>query len=103
MEFREVLSDVKKRPSAYGLNGGYREFVAFINGANAASGGNLLQGFSAFLAAKLGEGENLYWALLVAKIALSPATVTSPDGVLGLHEQVAVDCLFRETLEFLSP
>ncbi|MEU9446698.1 hypothetical protein AB0D42_38925 [Streptomyces sp. NPDC048304] len=102
MEFSQILFDVKKRPSAYGLDGGYREFVAFINGANAACEGRLLRGFSDFLAGKLGAGENLYWALLVAKIAAAPEPVVSPDEVLGAQEQAVIDCLFRELLEFLS-
>ncbi|WP_318205838.1 hypothetical protein [Streptomyces sp. SCL15-4] len=102
MEFPQILSDVKRRPGAYGLDGGYREFVAFINGANAAHQGRLLQGFSSFLAGKLGEGENLYWSLLVAKISMAPHLVSSPDDVLGSNEGVAIECLFREILEFLE-
>ncbi|WP_317441970.1 hypothetical protein [Streptomyces collinus] len=102
MELVRIFSDVKRRPSAYGLNGGYREFVAFLNGANAASGGKLLRGFSDFLAGKIGSGQNLYWALLVAQIAAAPEPIASPDEILGAQEQVAIDCLFRELLEFLN-
>ncbi|WP_149831356.1 hypothetical protein [Streptomyces tailanensis] len=103
MDFVRLFSDVQRRPDAYGLNGGYREHVAFINGCNAATGAELLQGFSECLAAKLGEGENLYWALLVANLASSPVRVRRLDDLSRQQEERAVAVLFDELLDFLYP
>lgn len=75
MEFLQLLNDIKKRPNSYGLDGGYREYVAFFNGVNAATCGRLLEGFSEHLARKLGEGQNLYWALIVVRLGVAPREV----------------------------
>ncbi|MFE9969057.1 hypothetical protein [Streptomyces sp. NPDC005525] len=102
MEFERIVSDVYKRPNAYGLNGGYREFVAFLNGVNAASEGRLLDGFSASLANRLGGGGNLYWALLVAQLALAPRLVRHLGEITEADQSRVVDVLFRELGEFVK-
>ncbi|NEA61529.1 hypothetical protein [Streptomyces sp. SID12488] len=102
MDFVRIFSDVRRRPNSYGLNGGYREFVAFINGCNAATGAELLQGFPERLAAKLGSGANLYWALLVANLASSPVRVRHLDDLSQQQQERAVAVLFDELLEFLN-
>jgi len=102
MDFSRLFRDVQKRPDAYGLNGGYREFVAFLNGCNSATGGRLLGGFSAYLAERLGSGSNLYWALLVAKMGVSPNEIRRVDDISGESERQVVSRLFAELLEFLE-
>ncbi|MFI6367974.1 hypothetical protein ACIBG0_35130 [Nocardia sp. NPDC050630] len=68
MEFSDRLRDVRRRPGNYGLDGSYREFVAFVNGADAVTDWTLLDGFRAWLAQKLGQGSNLVWWELVRQI-----------------------------------
>lgn len=102
MNFAWLFSDVRRRPNSYGLNGGYREFVAFINGCNAATGAELLQGFSERLAAKVGDGANLYWALLVVNLASSPVRVRHLDDLSEQQQERAIAVLFDELLEFLN-
>ncbi|MFF5145284.1 hypothetical protein ACFY6U_37160 [Streptomyces sp. NPDC013157] len=102
MDFSRLLRDVQKRPDAYGLNGGYREFVAFVNGCNSATGGRLLDGFSAYLAQSFGSGGNLYWALLVAKLGVAPNEIRHVDDISGAAEMQVVSRLFVELLKFLE-
>ncbi|MEU5096954.1 hypothetical protein [Streptomyces sp. NPDC020996] len=102
MNFNQLLKDAQRRPGAYGLNGGYREFIAFINGCNAATGGHLLDGFSAHLAKRLGSGGNLYWALLVAKLGVAPDGIRRVDDISEAAENQVVSRLFAELLEFLE-
>ncbi|MFG2783832.1 hypothetical protein ACGFY7_39125 [Streptomyces prunicolor] len=102
MDFSRLFRDVQKRPDAYGLNGGYREFVAFVNGCNSATGGRLLDGFSAYLAERMGAGNNLYWALLVAQLGVSPGEIRCVDDISGEAERRVVSRLFAELLEFLE-
>ncbi|MFG3295260.1 hypothetical protein ACGF3G_41500 [Streptomyces sp. NPDC048179] len=102
MDFSRLFRDVQKRPDAYGLNWGYREFVAFVNGCNSAANGRLLDGFSAYLAERLGSGGNLYWALLVAKLGVPSVEIRRVDDVSGAAESQVILRLFAELLEFLS-
>ncbi|GAA2723374.1 hypothetical protein [Actinocorallia aurantiaca] len=68
MDFPTLLRDVQRRPGAYGLDGSYREFVAFINGCNAIADRSPLDGFREWLAERLGLGANLVWWELVRRI-----------------------------------
>ncbi|MYR60132.1 hypothetical protein GTY54_29165 [Streptomyces sp. SID625] len=102
MKFIQLFSDVRARPNAYGLNGSFRELVAFVNGCNAATGTDLLHGFSRRMAIRLGWGENLYWALLVANIALPSARVQSLDNLGRQYDERLTAVLFDELLDFLS-
>ncbi|MGW1674672.1 hypothetical protein [Streptomyces sp. NPDC002324] len=102
MKLELLLSDIQRRPDSYGMKGGYREYVAFLNGANSALDGMLLTGFSAHLAAKLGAGQNLYWALLVAQGALAPRAINDLDEIRQWEEGGVIDLLFRELSEFVG-
>ncbi|MBA4862502.1 hypothetical protein H1V43_14080 [Streptomyces sp. PSKA54] len=102
MDYVRLLADVRRRPNAYGIKGSYREYVAFVNGANSASEGVLLDGFSTHLAKKLGEGGNLYWALLVVRLALAPRTIRDIDEIGKSEDGEVSDLLFRELAEFLA-
>ncbi|WP_059011071.1 hypothetical protein [Streptomyces specialis] len=101
MNFTHVITDVRRRPNAYALRG-YREFVAFVNGYNTATGGQLLDGFSARLAGRLGRGGNLHWAELIAKLATAPEEVRTMDDMSGPQEEQATKLLFEELLAFLA-
>lgn len=68
MDFAARLHDVRRRPGAYGLDGSYENFVALINGADAATEWELLRGFRPWLAQKLGRGANLVWWVLVQEL-----------------------------------
>jgi hypothetical protein len=76
--------------------------VAFLNVCNAATAGHLLDGFSAYLARRLGGGGNLYWALLVAKLGVSPNDVRHVDAIPGTAESQVVSRLFAELSDFLE-
>lgn len=102
MEFLQLLNDIKKRPNSYGLDDGYREYVAFFNGVNAATCGRLLEGFSEHLARKLGEGQNLYWALIVVRLGVVPREVRDINELRGSEEEKVVELLFRELEEFVA-
>ncbi|MFF4815792.1 hypothetical protein ACFY2K_14535 [Kitasatospora sp. NPDC001309] len=71
MDFSTLLQNVQRRPGAYGLDGSYREFVAFINGCDAMQDWGLLKGFGEWLAERLGHGANLVWWELVRQIFVS--------------------------------
>ncbi|MDV7220178.1 hypothetical protein [Streptomyces prunicolor] len=102
MDFSRLFKDAQKHPDAYGLNRRYREFVAFVNGCNSATAGHLLDGFPEHLAERLGSGGNLYWALLVAKLGVSPGEIRRVDDTSGEVEKQIVSCLFAELLKFFE-
>ncbi|MEU1627053.1 hypothetical protein ABZ746_17370 [Streptomyces sp. NPDC020096] len=68
MDFSTLLRNVEHRPSAYGLDGSYREFVAFVNGCDASRDRELLSDFPEWLAERLGRGANLVWWELVRQL-----------------------------------
>jgi len=77
VDFSTLLRNLQRRPGAYGLNGSYREFVAFINGCDAIQDWELLGGFRERLAQRLGHGSNLVWWELVRQIFVSEREIAS--------------------------
>ena len=68
MDLNERLSDVGKRPHAYGLTT-FGEVAAFVNGVDAATDWKFLAGFREWLASRSGLGESLAWPVLIVKMA----------------------------------
>lgn len=97
MEFSNLLVRVQGRPGAYGLNGSYREYVAFINGCDAIRDWSLLGGFREWLARRLGHGMNLVWWELVRQIAVAERG----DGSGEPEESILIDRMFELIDEFL--
>ncbi|MFG2970701.1 MULTISPECIES: hypothetical protein [unclassified Streptomyces] len=71
-------------------------------GCNSATGGQLLDGFSVYLAQSLGSGGNLSWALLVAKLGVAPNEIRHVDDISGAAEMQVVARLFVELLKILE-
>lgn len=62
---RELLSNVRKRPRTYLLDGSFVAHTAFITGLEAGAGWMPLRGFREFLLAKIGTESSLAWPGLV--------------------------------------
>ncbi|MGR6973957.1 hypothetical protein ACU639_30915 [Streptomyces cynarae] len=98
MDLPTRLRDVHRRPGAYGIDGSYGNYVAFINGGDAATDGELLRGFRSWLAERLGHGTNLVWWALVQEICVSEAGVRSHA---PLDNDDLCECMFRLLNEYL--
>lgn len=99
MEFSARLHDVRRRPAAYGLDGSYTNFVAFINGADAATGSELLRAFRPWLAHKLGRGANLVWWVLVQELF---ATEAGAQRMTMLYEAQLCERMFDLLAEYFA-
>ncbi|MFH8336527.1 hypothetical protein [Streptomyces sp. AM6-12] len=99
MDFPTRLGDVRRRPGAYGLDGSYLNYVAFINGGDAATDGALLRGFRPWLAEKLGHGTNLVWWALVQKLHAAETGVPSDA---PLADEALCDRLFSLLSEYFA-
>ena len=95
MDFPALLQLVERRPGAYGLDGSYREFVAFINGCDAIADGEPLAGLREWLAERLGRGANLVWWELVRQIHRSGRDAPPSDETL-------VPAMFALLREFIA-
>lgn len=82
MDFSTLLQHLERRPGAYGLDGSYREFVAFINGCDAIADQAPLTGLREWLAGRLGRGANLVWWELVRQIHRSEQSAPLTDETL---------------------
>ncbi|MFJ9792409.1 hypothetical protein [Streptomyces globosus] len=103
MEYRRLFADVRKRPGSYGLNGSFREVVAFINGCDAGNSWGLLVGFREWLALKADTEANLAWPFLILKIAKVAAAGSEVGLELSDSEEVkALEVLFEELDSFLT-
>ncbi|GAB2620254.1 hypothetical protein GCM10027168_60400 [Streptomyces capparidis] len=99
MDYRRLFSEIRKRPSAYGLDGTYKEYVAFVTGCDAGNEWGLLAGFPEWLAMKAGREANATWSSLVlAAVGLPPA----PPPAGHKDEAKAVEALFDLLDEFLA-
>ncbi|MEU1625331.1 hypothetical protein ABZ746_08350 [Streptomyces sp. NPDC020096] len=95
VDFPTLLRNVQQRPGAYGLDGSYREFVAFVNGYDASRDWELLSGFREWLAERLGHGTNLVWWELVRQLC-----AVEPEG--AVDDQTLCGRMFALLNEFLN-
>ncbi|MBH1933621.1 hypothetical protein I5Q34_04820 [Streptomyces sp. AV19] len=100
MDYRQLFSDIRRRPNSYGLDGSFREAVAFINGCDAGNAWGLLVGFREWLAIKADCEANLAWPLLILRMAQVPAH--DAWEINETDEVRAIDSLFEELDSFLS-
>jgi hypothetical protein len=64
------LRYARERPSLFGLDGSFGEYVAFLNGLDMGAGGRVLEGFGEWVARRAGrDGFELVWPLLVLREA----------------------------------
>ncbi|WP_143676006.1 MULTISPECIES: hypothetical protein [Streptomyces] len=100
MDYRKLFADVNRRPSAYGLDGSYRQHVAFVTGCDAGNDWGLLVGFPEWLAMKTEAEANVTWSSLVLQVAgLSTASGYPVDEEA---DSKAAKALFVLLDEFLS-
>ncbi|WAP55280.1 hypothetical protein [Streptomyces sp. S465] len=100
MDYRQLFTDTHRRPNAYGLDGSYHQYVAFITGCDAGNDWGLLVGFPEWLALKAGTEANVAWPSLVLKVAEQfGAGDYSSD---AKSNSKAVAALFSLLDEFLS-
>ena len=64
-----LLGRLKNSPELYVFEPKYRSVSAFITGYDVALEGELLSGFTEWLAEKLGHSHNLTWHTLILKLA----------------------------------
>lgn len=100
MDYQSLFQDLRRRPNAYGLSGGFGEYVAFINGCDAGNEWGLLVGFPEWLELETGIGANLTWEAQILTEASIPHTVElrrdTPEN------SAAVTLLFDRLISFLS-
>lgn len=103
MDYRQLFSGIGKRPGLYGLDGSFREFVAFLSGVDAGNDWQLLTGFREWLIVRLGFGDNLVWSGLVLHLAF-PGQQSGLRDLMADPEnnRIAVDRLFELLDEFLA-
>ncbi|MFE7608254.1 hypothetical protein [Streptomyces celluloflavus] len=98
MDFSTLLLNMERRPGAYGLNGSYQDFVAFINGCDAIQDWTLLLGFRDWLAERLGRGTNLVWWELVRQIYESEHETSASEST----DEIVCGQMFALLREFLA-
>lgn len=100
MEYRKLFADVNRRPSVYGLDGSYRQHVAFITGCDAGNDWGLLVGFPEWLAMKVEAEANVTWSSLVLQVV--GLTAASGHPADEESDSKAVEALFALLDDFLS-
>jgi hypothetical protein len=102
VDYRRLFSDLHRRPSSYGLDGSYPQYIAFITGCDAGNDWGLLVGFPEWLAMKVDSEANLTWSTLVLIAAgLSPTTMSDFSAGEQSNSE-ATEALFALLDEFLS-
>lgn len=67
MDFRQLFSDLGKRRRMFLLDDRYMTLVAFVEGCNAATDWQLLDGFNGWVATQvLGTESSLHWSTVIA-------------------------------------
>ena len=98
----EKLGWIRLRPTNFGLDGSFRGYVAFLQGYSIGwrdrdGETSILDGFSAWLAPRVGGGANVIWWALVLK-SITPPGSERPSLTADLGpalEAQAVDRLFE--------
>jgi len=71
IDFRDLFAGAGKRPGMYGIDDRYRSAVAYVEGCDAATGYELLEGMSEWLDGKIydreGRGSVAWWGLVVTR------------------------------------
>lgn len=104
--FAELLTRVQARPRMWLADERFTTFVAFVDGADAASGGELLAGFRESLAAEYGWAGSSYawWGLIVERVLPDRVEFRSSIGDLGEEESGPLNAeMFDRLVAFLSP
>jgi hypothetical protein len=67
---KTFLRYARERPSLFGLDGSFGEYVAFLNGLDMGAGGRVLEGFGEWVARRVDrDGFEPVWPLLVLREA----------------------------------
>jgi hypothetical protein len=95
-----LLENLRKRPSMFGLDGSFGEYIAFLSGYEEASAIGPLAGFREYVATTPGVRRNLGWPIMIAQIA------GVGSGQMGWHDlgvydnEQAVKVLFDKLQSF---
>ena len=104
-DFAELLTKIQARPRMWIADERFTTFVAFVDGADAASRGELLAGFREWLAAEYGwAGSSYSWCGLIAHRVL-PDHVESRRSLGDLDEEKSgplIAEMFNRLVSFLS-
>ena len=100
----QMLKNVRRRPRMMGLDGSFREYVAFLNGLNAGTVQPLLPDFSELITGRSDQGGGtVAWFLLVLREAGFDPWVTCDYRHLSDDEDVrATSTLFELLDEYLK-
>jgi hypothetical protein len=97
------LRHARERPSMFGLDGSFGEYVAFLSGLDTGAGGRVLEGFGAWVARRAGH-EGRDWDLVWPRLVLRAAGVEPPaeawHGLGGEDDARAAAALFELLGEF---
>ncbi|MER6523529.1 hypothetical protein ACQEVM_36985 [Streptomyces sp. CA-243310] len=99
---REEIEAARLRPSMWGLDGSFSEYVAFLIGLNAGVNGTLLDGFGEWVAGRSKKGgATLLWPILVLRES-SAKELQSNDwhNLEAADDARAVEVLFHLLTEF---
>lgn len=93
---KTFLRHARDRPSMFGLDGSFGEYVAFLSGLDTGAGGRVLEGFGAWVARRAGHGGwDLVWPLLVLRTAGLDASAETWHGLGAEEDARAVAELFE--------
>jgi len=95
-----LLENLRKRPSMFGVDGSFGEYVAFFSGYEEASATGPLAGFREYVATAPGVGRNLGWPIMIMQLA-GMGSVQMNYHDLGVHDnEQAVNVLFSKLRSF---
>ncbi|MFD0402307.1 hypothetical protein ACFVHI_30000 [Kitasatospora sp. NPDC127121] len=102
MNRSELVANLQKYPSMFGLDGSYSMYVAFFRGYEIGADAEWLRGFRDWLVRDLGYGQNLGWESLIIRAAMPGRS--DHWQLFGPRdeetEQALTETLFRRLEEF---
>lgn len=101
-DYEQMFSQVRNSVGLYLPGKSFAEAAAMIMGIDMAMNGEALRGFREWLVPRIGDGMNLSWSALVARIAFpeEPNPLESPLFVSS--NEPAVQLLFQQLQMFLK-
>ncbi|MFC9946333.1 hypothetical protein [Streptomyces pratensis] len=98
----DLVAQVRARPGLYGLDGTYYQTVTFLTGVDIGRSGDLLRGFTEWMAVRKNEATSFNWIALVFEEAVPGAGLRNWKQLEPHEDQKAVEGLFELLLEFVE-
>lgn len=95
LDLPDLPADIRRRPGAYGLDGTFWCYAAYLNGCHEGSGRTALAGFREWLAEELGHGTNLIWEALALRPVLPAVDASRFRSLTADEDAAAVTGLFN--------